>query len=167
MNINYHYLIMSQKDLLQNQVIEEILREKSSYYVSQNKIPDYWILISPNFIKDKNLDTKIKNTRFFENQKNKIVFNSNQNKGIEFYASLVSLDKEFMNWIKLRLGYFEEIESFETEKSNGFYVSDGICGSYNFEEKDKNKASFLLDDINFIHPDIINEKLVDSIKNFY
>ena len=167
MNINYHYLIMSQKDLLQNQVIEEILREKSSYYVSQNKTPDYWILISPNFIKEKNLDIKIKGTRFFENQQNKIVFNSNQNKGIEFYASLVSLDKEFMNWIKLRLGYFEEIESFENEKSSGFYVSDGICGTYILQDEDKNKVSFLTDDINFIHPDIINEKLVDSIKNFY
>ena len=158
---------MSQKDLLQNQVIEEILREKSSYYISQNKTPDYWILISPNFIKEKNLDIKIKSTRFFENQQNKIVFNSNQNRGIEFYASLVSLDKEFMNWIKLRLGYFEEIESFEIEKSNGFYVSDGICGSYSFEEKDKSENSFLLDDINFIHPDIINEKLAYSVKNFY
>ena len=167
MNINYHYLIMSQKDLLQNQVIEEILREKSSYYVSQNKTPDYWILISPNFIKEKNLDIKIKSTRFFENQQNKIVFNSNQNKGIEFYASLVSLDKEFMNWIKLRLGYFEEIENFENEKSSGFYVSDGICGTYILQDEDKNKTSFLTDDINFIHPDIINEKLVDSIKNFY
>ena len=72
-----------------------------------------------------------------------------------------------MNWIKLRLGYFEEIESFENEKSNGFYVSDGICGTYTFEHEDKNKTSFLTDDINFIHPDIISEKLVDSIKNFY
>ena len=167
MNINYHYLIMSQKDLLQNQVIEEILREKSSYYISQNKTPDYWVLISPDFIKEKKLDAKIKGTRFFENQQSKIVFNSNQNKEIEFYASLVSLDKEFMNWIKLRLGYFEEIEDFETQKSNGFYVSDGICGSYTFEKKDEETSSFLSDDINFIHPDIINEKLLDSVKNFY
>ena len=167
MNINYHYLIMSQKDLLQNQVIEEILREKSSYYISQNKAPDYWILISPDFIKEKKLDAKIKLTRFFENQQSKIVFNSNQNKEIEFYASLVSLDKEFMNWIKLRLGYFEEIEDFKTQKSNGFYVSDGICGSYTFEKKDEKSGSFLSDDINFIHPDIINEKLLDSVKNFY
>ena len=28
-------------------------------------------------------------------------------------------------------------------------------------------GSFLSDNINFIHPDIISEKLVDSIKNFY
>ena len=72
-----------------------------------------------------------------------------------------------MIWIKLRLGYFEEIESFENEKSNVFYVSDGICGTYTFKYEDKNKTSFLTDDINFIHPDIISEKLADSIKNFY
>jgi hypothetical protein len=46
---------MSQKDFLQNQVIEEILREKSSYYMVQNKVPDYWILISPKFLSENNL----------------------------------------------------------------------------------------------------------------
>ena len=167
MNINYHYLVMSQKDLLQNQVIEEILREKSSYYAAQNKIPDYWILISPEFITKNRLDQKIKQTRFFENQQNKIVFNSKENKKIEFYAALVSLDKEFMNWIKLRLGYFEEIDNFEVEKANGFYVSDGICGSQTYEDTNKFQNSFLLDNNNFVHPDILGEKLSDSIRNFY
>ena len=167
MNINYHYLVMSQKDLLQNQVIEEILREKSSYYAAQNKTPDYWILISPDFIKKDKLDEKIKQTRFFENQQNKIIFNSKENKKIEFYAALVSLDKEFMNWIKLRLGYFEEINNFEIEKANGFYVSDGIYGIKTYENVNNSENSFLLDNNNFIHPDILGEKLSDSIKNFY
>ena len=80
MNISYHYLIMSQKDLLQNQVIEEILREKSSYYAMQNKIPDYWILISPNFITKQGFSSKIRKTRFFKNQSSKIVFNQNEDK---------------------------------------------------------------------------------------
>ena len=167
MNINYHYLIMSQKDLLQNQVIEEILREKSSYYAAQNKTPDYWVLISPNFIKDNNLNEKLEKTRFFENQMNKIVFSSTENKKANFYASLVSLDKEFMNWVKLRLGYFEELDTFEAQKMNSFYISDGICGSYNVEEHSNETKSFLLSDKDFIHPDIISQKLSDSIKAFY
>ena len=167
MNIKYHYLIMSQKDLLQNQVIEEILREKSSYYAAQNKIPDYWILISPNFIKEKGLNLKLQKTRFFENQSSKIVFNSKENKSAEFYASLVSLDQEFMNWVKLRLGYFEELETFENQKSNRFYTSDGICGTYSFQEDSFEQKSFLSSDVNFIHPDIISQKLSDSIKSFY
>ena len=165
MNINYHYLVMSQKDFLENQVIEEILREKSSYYMVQNKVPDYWILISPKFLEKNNLEEKIRSTRFYKNQKNKIVFKSNDSSNIEFYASLVSSDKEFMNWIKLRLGYFEEIDNFENEKSNSSYVSDGICGTYLV--KDKSDFSFLSDNNNFVHPDIIKSKLFDSAKSFY
>ena len=165
MNINYHYLVMSQKDFLQNQVIEEILREKSSYYMVQNKTPDYWILISPKFLSENNLKEKIKNTRFYKNQKNKIIFKSNDSSEIEFYASLVSSDKEFMNWIKLRLGYFEEIGEFQNEKESDSYVSDGICGTYLSTIKVEN--SFLLDNINFVHPDIIESKLSNSVKSFY
>jgi Protein of unknown function (DUF2488) len=167
MNINYHYLVMSQKDLLQNQVIEEILREKSSYYAVQNKIPDYWILISPNFLKKNELDQKIKLTKFFQNQKEKIVFNSKENKTIEFYASLVSLDKEFMNWVKLRLGYFEEIDTFQKERSIASYVSDGVCGTIEIKDKLQEQNSLLSNDSSLIHPDIICEKLLDSIKSFY
>ena len=167
MNINYHYLVMSQKDLLQNQVIEEILREKSSYYAVQNKIPDYWILISPTFLKKNQLDHKIKLTKFFQNQQGKIVFNSKENEQIEFYASLISLDKEFMNWIKLRLGYFEEIDTFQKEKSIGSYVSDGVCGTIMIENKLEEQNSLLSDNANLIHPDIISEKLLNSIKSFY
>ena len=165
MNINYHYLVMSQKDFLQNQVIEEILREKSSYYMVQNKVPDYWILISPKFLSENNLKEKIKNTRFYKNQKSKIIFKSNDFSEIEFYASLVSSDKEFMNWIKLRLGYFEEIDEFQNEKENSSYISDGICGTYSSNMRIEN--SFLLDDINFVHPDIIESKLSNSVKSFY
>ena len=167
MNISYHYLIMSQKDLLQNQVIEEILREKSSYYATQNKIPDYWILISPNFIKDESFNSKIKKTRFFKNQSNKIVFNSKENKEIEFYASLVSLDKDFMNWIKLRLGYFEDLNNFEPESLLSSYVSDGVYGEYSLDKNVIDALPFLSSSSNLIHPDIILEKLSNSIKSFY
>ena len=165
MNINYHYLVMSQKDFLQNQVIEEILREKSSYYMVQNKTPDYWILISPKFLSENNLKEKIKSTRFYKNQKSKIIFKSNDSSEIEFYASLVSSDKEFMNWIKLRLGYFEEIDELQNEKKSNSYVSDGICGTYSSTIKIEN--SFLLDNVNFVHPDIIESKLSNSVKSFY
>jgi hypothetical protein len=156
---------MSQKDFLENQVIEEILREKSSYYMVQNKVPDYWILISPKFLTENNLENKIRKTRFYKNQKSKIVFKSNDSSEIEFYASLVSSDKEFMNWIKLRLGYFEEINDFQNEKESSSYVSDGICGNYLAESTTDD--SFLLDNINFVHPDIIQSKISNSVKSFY
>ena len=166
MNINYHYLIMSQKDLLQNQVIEEILREKSSYYAAQNKIPDYWILISPKFIQEKNLNNKLKKTKFFQNQKNKVVYNFNNNLNIEFYASLISLDKDFMSWIKLRLGYFEDLDFIEETTINNSYISDGVCGVY-FKEKNFDLTSCLSSTETLIHPDITCNKISGLIKTFY
>ena len=166
MNINYHYLIMSQKDLLENQVIEEILREKSSYYIAQNKIPDYWILVSPRFIQEKNLNERLKKTKFFENQKNKIVYNFNENLNIEFYASLISSDKDFMSWIKLRLGYFEDLDSTEKTVINNFYVSDGVCGIYPIQEE-LNSISCLSSVESLIHPDIISNKINTLIKSLY
>ena len=70
-----------------------------------------------------------------------------------------------MNWIKLRLGYFEEIDELQNEKKSNSYVSDGICGTYSSTIKIEN--SFLLDNVNFVHPDIIESKLSNSVKSFY
>ena len=50
--IDYYYVIMSQKSLLENQVVEEILRERANYYISKKKPLDFWITISPNFLAD-------------------------------------------------------------------------------------------------------------------
>lgn len=70
MKTTYYYLVMSQKDLLQNQVMEEILREKASYYNSRKKNLDYWILISPDFLFKNNLNQKLKQVNFIlKNQK--------------------------------------------------------------------------------------------------
>ena len=44
MTIRYYYLVMSQIDMLENQVLEEILRERANYYLSKNKNIDFWLL---------------------------------------------------------------------------------------------------------------------------
>ena len=167
MNINYHYLIMSQKDLLQNQVIEEILREKSSYYLAQGKTPDYWVLISPTFLNDPLIGLKLRKTKFFENQQKKIIVKSNQNNDLEFYAALVSLDEEFMNWVKLRLGYFEDLLESKQNSISDSYVSDGVFGKFVFQNSSLEVKEILASKSSFIHPDIISNKLIDSIKSFY
>ena len=43
---------MSQKDMLQNQVLEEILRERATYYISKKRTLDFWITISSDFLED-------------------------------------------------------------------------------------------------------------------
>ena len=158
---------MSQKDLLQNQVIEEILREKSSYYAAQGKLPDYWIVISPKFLQEEKVKKRLEQTKFFKNQKEKIVLKSNENKDLQFYAALISLDQEFMNWIKLRLGYFEELLESKEIILNESYVSDGVFGNVLISENSSNKNNLLVSNNNFIHPDLILTKLTESIKSFY
>jgi len=53
MKNTYYYILMTQKSLFANQVIEEILREKSNYYTAEVRQKDFWILTSPKFIFEK------------------------------------------------------------------------------------------------------------------
>ena len=98
MSLKYYYLIMSQKEMIQNQVLEEILRERANYYFAKQKSLDFWVTLSPLFLEDLNLHEKILKTNFYKQQKSSISSTSDFN----FYASLISLDKDFINWIQLR-----------------------------------------------------------------
>jgi hypothetical protein len=161
----YYYLVMSQKDLLQNQVMEEVLREKASYYNSRKKNLDYWILISPDFLFKNNLIKKIQSSKFYNQKLKDILIVDSTNKEMPFYATLVSLDKEFMDWIKLRLGYFENIDELnKSENSNLNYVSDGVYGE--FEIEDKSIISILKSNSNLLHPDIFVAKFKKSIERY-
>ncbi len=158
MNINYHYLIMSQQDLLQNEVIEELLRERSNYYVSQNKNPDFWILTSPEYIEDKNVKNKLANSNFYKKHINKIgLANSSLKK--DFFACLVSTNEDFIDWFKLRMGDFENLNE-NINKEN--YRLNGIQLIVNLNDKNKNLLKF---DKEKIHPELINNKFSQFINN--
>ena len=167
MRIQYHYIIMSQKDVLLDQVLEEIFREKTSYYISQNKTPDFWILVSPNFIEECELSSKIKTTKFFQDQKDKILVEWNTGGSQEFYVALISSNEEYMNWIKLRLGYFEEIETQEKDITVSSYVSDGVCGTLLLDTKERERSSILSSNYSRLHPDIIDLGLCNKLESFY
>lgn len=160
--ITYYYLIMSQKDFLRSQVMEEILREKAAYYNNRKKNTDYWILISPKFLKLNNLDAKIRETKFYNQKKNKIKASSVSDNNLEFYTALVSLDKEFMDWIKLRLGYFENIDEMTNQNLN--YISDGIYGKVDISES--SSISFLESNKDFLHPDLLVDKFKKSLEKY-
>ena len=140
----YYYLIMSQEDFIKNQVLEEVLRERANYYFSKNKPLDFWISVSPSFIKNLKLEEKIKKTNFYIQKKEEKP---------EYTIALLSLDKEFINWIQLRLGYFENINS----QLNSKYISDGIYGSFdlNLLKKINSNLSPLESNKNVLNPNII------------
>ena len=156
MTVRYYYLIMSQIDMLENQVLEEILRERANYYLSKNKNIDFWLLISPTFLTANNLLEEIKQTNFYKQQKTKISSDTDKN----YYSSIISLDKEFILWLQLRLGYFENVNS---EISDNF-VSDGVCGFFDHIDETSFNISPLKNEINKINPFILMKKYKKTLQ---
>ena len=158
MNINYHYLIMSQQELLQNQVIEELLRERSNYYISQNKNPDFWILTSPEFVENDIIKNKLLGSNFYKKHIKEIsLINLHAKKN--FFACLVSTNKDFIDWFKLRIGDFENLDENINKQD---YKLDGAQVNIDFSSFNKNLLKF---DKEKIHPELINNKFSQFINN--
>lgn len=81
---SYHFVIASQHFFLNQEPIEEILRERTRYYKSIAKDIDFWFVLNPKF--DNLVDCKI-----------------NVDSINKPFAAIVSLDKQFIQWLKLRL----------------------------------------------------------------
>lgn len=82
----YHFVIASQKFLLHEEPVEEILRERTNYYKRINKDIDFWLVKNPNFIsmpEFKHLKVQLNNPT----------------------AAIISLDQKFIQWLKLRIGF--------------------------------------------------------------
>nr|WCH57041.1 hypothetical protein [Hypnea musciformis] len=83
---NYYFAIASKKFLAEEEPVEEILRERTNYYLNNKKSIDFWFIDNPSFIYKPE----------FKDLKNKI--NSTP-------AAIISLDKDFIEWIKLRISF--------------------------------------------------------------
>ncbi len=166
MNQIYQYLVMSQVDFLENQVIEEILREKATFYAIQNKKKDFWLVMQPSFIKELKLQEKIESTNFYKQQKA-----NTENKNLKefYYASIVSLDKDFIKWIELRTGYFENVFNPNADAEETLlkglrpdFKSNGVKGEFiateNFSPLSYEKKK--------IHPTILLGRYQNAIRLF-
>lgn len=164
MSTEYYYLLMSQQDLLQNEVIEEVIRERASSYILQNKKIDFWILINPKFVNDINLPIKIKQTNFYKQKKNMVTYFNDK---CEFYTAIVSTNKEFITWLSLRLGYFEDIDSFEKlNPVNPNYISNGITGKVDTNSLSGKNFSFDAEPKN-LHPTFLTTKYQKLLEILY
>lgn len=82
----YYFAIASQNFLMKEEPIEEILRERKDYYIRTKKEIDFWLVTNPNFIyleKFEQLRTQLTKTS----------------------VAIISLDKKFIQWLKLRIGF--------------------------------------------------------------
>lgn len=82
----YYFAAASKKFFLEEEPIEEVLRERTNYYNSINKPIDFWLLIAPDFLNTKEL-------------------NYVQSRIKKPSAVIISTNPVFINWIKLRVTY--------------------------------------------------------------
>nr|YP_010199106.1 hypothetical protein LK225_pgp190 [Crassiphycus usneoides]UAD88555.1 hypothetical protein [Crassiphycus usneoides] len=82
----YYFAIASRNFLMNEEPIEEVLRERTNHYENIKKEIDFWFITNTDLLKSFNLI-------------------STQAKLIEDYAAIISLDAKFIQWLKLRIGF--------------------------------------------------------------
>ena len=82
--VKYYFVVASKQFLITEEPLEEVLRERIQYYRRSKKRIDFWLLPEPKFLEAKN----------FKHIKNKFPKDS---------LAIVSTNKIFITWLKLRL----------------------------------------------------------------
>ena len=113
-SIKCYYLY--QQNLIKNIVIEEFLREKSNYFISERKNANFWIISFPIFLKNDFFKNKLEKSIFYQLIQNK-VFKNNQ----EYSFFILTFNKDFFLWIQLRIGEFKYIQNKKVIISQNFY----------------------------------------------
>ncbi len=82
----YYYVLASQKFLLEEEPIDEVLRERTRYYQEQEKPVDFFLVKQPAFLEAPELASA---------------------KAVcpQPAAAIVSTNSQFITWLKLRLEY--------------------------------------------------------------
>lgn len=88
--VKYSFVIGSSKFLLKNEPLEEMLRERAQFLKREKKPITFWLVKSPKFLNSSQL-SGIKNELLAAGLSD-----------VELTA-IVSLDRSFITWLKLRL----------------------------------------------------------------
>lgn len=82
----YHYVLASQKFLLEEEPFEEVLRERTRHYQEKEKEIDFWLVKQPAFLQAPQMaEVKAKCP--------------------QPAVAVISTDPQFITWLKLRLEY--------------------------------------------------------------
>jgi hypothetical protein len=82
----YHYILASQKFLLEQEPFAEVLKERTRDYQEKNKEIDFWLVKQPAFLETPELA-------------------SVKAKCPQPCVAVVSTNSQFITWLKLRLEY--------------------------------------------------------------
>ena len=100
----YYYVLASQRFLLEEEPLDEVLRERVRNYEEQNKEIDFWLVKQPAFIEAPE-------------------FAEIKAKCPQPCVAIISKNSEFITWLKLRLEYVVKGE-FEAPSDK---ISDPIA----------------------------------------
>lgn len=82
----YYYAVASQRYMLEEEPTEEVLKERTRHYQEQEKERDFWLVLQPAFLDAPELaDLKAQCP--------------------QPAAAIVSMNPQFITWLKLRLEY--------------------------------------------------------------
>lgn len=82
----YYYVLASQKFLLEEEPLEEVLRERTRDYHEKEKQIDFWLVKTPAFLEAPEMA-------------------ENKNKCPKPSVAIISTNAQFITWLKLRLEY--------------------------------------------------------------
>lgn len=82
----YYYVLASQKFLLEEEPLEEVLQERTRHYQEQNKDIDFWLVKQPAFLEAPELA-------------------SVKTQAPEQSVAIISTNPQLITWLKLRLEY--------------------------------------------------------------
>jgi hypothetical protein len=82
----YYYVLASQRFLLEEEPMEEVLKERTRHYHEQEKEIDFWVVKQPAFLEAPQMA-------------------SIKAKCPQPAAAIISTDSQFITWLKLRLEY--------------------------------------------------------------
>ena len=83
---NYYYALASKRFLIEEEPLEEVLRERTRNYQEQEKEIDFWLVIQPAFLEAPSMaEVKAKCP--------------------QPAAAIISTNEQFITWLKLRLEY--------------------------------------------------------------
>ena len=82
----YYYALASKRFLIEEEPLEEVLRERTRNYQEQEKEIDFWLVVQPAFIEAPSMaEVKAKCP--------------------QPAAAIISTNQQFITWLKLRLEY--------------------------------------------------------------
>lgn len=82
----YYYVLASKRFLMEEEPLEEVLRERTKDYEKKNKEIDFWLVEEPAFLESPELaEVKAKCP--------------------QPAAAIISTNRQFITWLKLRLEY--------------------------------------------------------------